>query len=156
MSKEPHPQAQQHPSKIQQQQPAKPPPRASSQMEGNQATTSRRGYDADPKQNPETGSGQPDPKHRTGQSSAERAGRDPNVPQAEEPVDQAELDKDKPTLKKEEAETLLRSGTRLRRRGDPPENWVSMTRHGNDMVIAMNATPEMLEHFLAEEYITAD
>jgi hypothetical protein len=149
MSKEPHSQSQQHPSKTQ-------PPRASSQMEGNQSTTSRRGYDSDPKQNPQTGAGQPDPKHRTGQSSAERAGRDPNAPQPDEPVDQAELDKDKKTLKKEEAEQLLRSGTRLRRRGDPPENWISMTRHGSDMVIAMNATPEMLEHFLTEEYITAD
>jgi hypothetical protein len=148
MSKEPHLQSQQHPSKTQ--------PKASSQMEGNQATTARKGYDADPKQNPQTGAGQPDPRRQTGQSSAERAGRDPNQPQDEEPVDQAELDKDKPTLKKEEAEQLLRSGTRLRRRGDPPANWISMTRHGNDMVIAMNATPEMLDHFLAEEYITAD
>jgi hypothetical protein len=130
----------------------KPQPRASSQMEGNQATTVRKGYESDPRQNPGVGAGQPDPRHRSGQSSAERA----SAPQEEEPVDQAELDKDKPTLKREEAEQLLRSGTRLRRRGDPAANWISMTRHGPDLVIAMNATPEMLDHFLSEEYITAD
>jgi hypothetical protein len=143
MSKDPHPS--QHPSRS--------APRASSQMEGSQATRERRGYDADPKSNPQTGSGQPDPKYRTGQTSRERAD-DPNAPQ--EQPSQAELDQDKPTLKKEDAEQLLRSGTKLRRKGDDPANWISMTRHGTDLVIALAATPETIEHFLAEEYILAD
>jgi hypothetical protein len=145
MSKEPHQTHQ-----------GKPQPKASSQMEGNQATTARKGYDSDPAQNPGVGAGQPDPRHRTGQSSAERGQPDPNVPQEQEPPDQAELDKDKPTLKKEEAEQLLRGGHKLRRRGDPPANWISMTRHGPDLVIAMAATPETIDHFLAEEYILAE
>jgi hypothetical protein len=153
MSKEPH--RDQHPSKSQ---PAKPPSggRSSSQMEGNQAISARRGYDADPGQNPEVGAGQPDPKYRTGKSSAERAESDPNLPQEPEPVDQAELDADKPTLTKEEAEQLLRGGHKLRRKGDPVESWISMTRHGDDLVIALAATPETIEHFLSEEYILAE
>jgi hypothetical protein len=133
-------------------------PKASSQMEGNQATSARKGYDADPKSNPETGAGQPDPKYATGQSSAERAG-DPNVPQppaAPTPENQADKDKDLEPLKRDDAEALLRSGHRLRRKGDDPTNWIAMTRHGNDMGITVAATPDALDHFLSEDLVLAE
>jgi hypothetical protein len=147
MPKQPEP-VRHHPT------PQHPAPRASSQMEGQGTHTA---YNADPKANPATGAGQPDPRRQSGQSSRERG--DPSRPSAEKPVEeqsQEEKDADKEPLKREEAEQLLRSGHRLRRKGDDPRNWIAMTRHGPDLGITMAATDLALDHFLGEDLILAD
>ena len=79
---------------------------------------------------------------------------DPNA-KPPEPT-QAEKDKDRQPLTKEEAEQLLRAGTRLRIKGEDPANWIAMSRHSGDMAISYAATAEAIEEALSHELLVAD
>jgi hypothetical protein len=57
---------------------------------------------------------------------------------------QADLDADKEPLAPDEAERLLRAGHRLRRKGDDPANWVTMSRHAGELVLATAASEELV------------
>ncbi len=85
---------------------------------------------------------------------------DPDDPQDEKdpnaPPSQLELDESKPSLKPEEAAALLRAGHRLRKRGDDPANWIAMTRHQNDLVLSIPATPDALAGVLKEDLIIGE
>jgi len=88
------------------------------------------------------------------------AGENP-TPEEQPPADepspptQAEKDEGLLPLKREDAEQLLRSGHRLRRIGDDPANWVTMTRHADDYVLAFAATKEAIDDVLSHDLTLA-
>ena len=89
--------------------------------------------------------------------AAKPAAPAPDDPDAKPPEPtQAEKDKDRPPLAKDEAEQLLRAGTRLRIKGEDPSNWIAMSRHSGDMAISYAATAEAIEEALSHELLVAD
>lgn len=62
---------------------------------------------------------------------------------------QAELDKDIPPVKPDEAEALLKAGHRLRKRGDDPQTqWIAITRQKGDLVICFPATEDNIKDYI--------
>jgi hypothetical protein len=78
------------------------------------------------------------------------------LPAEDAPPSQAELDADREPLSREEAEQLLRAGTRLRIKGEDPANWIAMSRHSGDLAVAYAATPEAIDVALSHELLVAD
>jgi hypothetical protein len=77
--------------------------------------------------------------------------REPDAPPADAPPTQAELDEAKEPLKREEAEQLIRAGTKLRHKGADPQEWFSMTRIGDALAIAFHATPAAIDQLLDQD-----
>jgi hypothetical protein len=69
---------------------------------------------------------------------------------------QAELDADKQPLDPAEAEQLMRAGHRLRVKGQPPSEWICMTRHSGDLAISFAATDDKIKDVVAQELLLAD
>jgi hypothetical protein len=69
---------------------------------------------------------------------------------------QAELDADKTPLDPAEAEQLMRAGHRLRIKGEPPMNWICMTRHSGDLAISYAATDDNIKEALGHDLLLAD
>jgi hypothetical protein len=103
----------------------------------------------------------PQRSHHAHPQPARRPDRDYEPPQAQAPAEdapptQAELDRDREPLSPDEAEQLLRAGTRLRIKGEDPANWIAMSRHSGDLAVAYAATPEAIEVALNHELLVAD
>jgi hypothetical protein len=69
---------------------------------------------------------------------------------------QAEKDADKEPLDSQQAEQLMRAGHRLRIKGEPPSNWICMTRHSGDLAISYAATDDNIKEALGHDLLLAD
>jgi hypothetical protein len=77
-------------------------------------------------------------------------------PPRRQPGDPEPEPRDKPSVKPEEVESLLRAGTKLVPKGQDPKNWITITRIGDDLAIAVAATDAAIADLIKREFVLAD
>ena len=59
-------------------------------------------------------------------------------------------------LSKEDARTHLHAGTKLRKKGDPPEKWLCGTRTRNQLMVSYPLTKELEDEILSGSLVVAE
>jgi hypothetical protein len=98
----------------------------------------------------------PPPRHEPPRHPAQPPAARPGVAQRDQQPQPEEEAPPERTVAPEEAAQLFRAGHRLKKRGDPPENWFAAFRLHNTLVICYPVTEDIEKQVLEQDLVLAD
>lgn len=139
----------------------KHPSQQTQSQQGQQRGTADRDERRDPPSQPIDQKGRREPERQDSERHpAQPAPARPGVPtrdQQPEPDDpNAKPPPEEKSVDPNEAASLFRAGHRLKRRGDPPEQWFSAFRLHNQLVICYPMTDDIEKQVLDQDLVLAD